>query len=91
MIKLTVINIYRSNVGILDLKKRFDIKLLKHINCKQRFAENCLEVYENCSDYISNNLRLNEIAILMFFQFYCKINRNQLEIAAEKTYSLNRY
>ena len=43
-------------------------------------------MYENRADNLSNNLRLNEISILIFFQFYCKINRNQLEIVVEATY-----
>ena len=33
----------------------------------QGFAEDCLVVYENRADYLSNNLRLNEISILTFF------------------------
>ena len=46
-------------------------------------------MYENCADHLSNDLRLNEISVLTFSQFYCKINRNQLEIAAEATYGLH--
>ena len=53
------------------------------------FAEDCLEVYKNGADNLSNNLRLNEISLLIFFQFYCKINRNQLEIVVEATYGLH--
>ena len=34
-------------------------------------------MYENRADHLSNNLRSQEISILIFFQFYCKINRNQ--------------
>ena len=52
------------------------------------FAEDCLEVYLNCPDHLSNNLRLNVISILIFFQFYCKINGNQLE-TIETTYGLH--
>ena len=48
-------------------------------------------MYENRADNLSNNLRLNEISILIFFQFYCKINRNQLEIVVEATYGLHPY
>ena len=55
------------------------------------FSEDCLEVHENYADNLSNNLRLNEISILIFFQFYCKINRNQLEIAVEATCGLHPY
>ena len=36
------------------------------------FAEDCLEVYENHADDLSTNLILQEISILIFFQFYCK-------------------
>ena len=50
-----------------------------------------MEVYENCADNLSNNLRLNEISILIFFQFYCQINRNRLEIVVETTYGLHPY
>ena len=50
-------------------------KLLKYSNYRRGFAEDCLEVIENCADHLSN-LRLNEISILTFFQFYCKISRN---------------
>ena len=37
---------------------------------------------------LMNNLRLNEISVLTFFQFYCKINRNQSETVAEPIYGL---
>ena len=52
-----------------------------------------MEVYENREDHLSNNLRLNEISTLTFFQLYCKINRNQLQIAVKATYGLhpNKY
>ena len=55
--------------------------------------EDWLEVYENRADRLSNHLRLNEISILTFFQFYFKINRNQLEIVVKATYGLhsNKY
>ena len=50
-------------------------------------------MYENCTDPLSNNLRLNEISVIRFFQIYCKINRNQLEIVLKATYDLhsNKY
>ena len=50
-------------------------------------------MYENCSNHLRNNLRLNEISVPDFFRFYCKINRNQLEIVVEITYGLhpNKY
>ena len=70
--------------------KKNVIKLLKkYTNCRRGFAEDCLEVYENCADHLHNNLRLNEISVLTFFQFYCKINRNQSEMVVEQTYGLN--
>ena len=54
------------------------------------FPEDCLKVYENCADHLSSNLRLNEISILTFFQFYSKKkNRNQSEIVSEATYDLH--
>ena len=46
-------------------------------------------MYEYDTDDLSNNLWLNEIFILIIFQFYCKINWNQLKIVAETTYGLN--
>ena len=55
------------------------------------FAEDCLEVYENCADNLSNNLRSNEISILIFFQFSKKKNRNQLEIVVEAIHGLHPY
>ena len=67
--------------GILDLKKGFE----KYISCKRGFAEDYLEVYENLADNLSNNLKLNEISILIFFQFYCEIKRNRLEIVVGAT------
>ena len=50
-----------------------------------------MEVYENRADHLSDNMTLNEISIVIFFQFYCKINRNQLEIIVETTYGVNPY
>ena len=48
-------------------------------------------MYESRADNLSNNLRLHEICILIFFQFYYKISRNQLEIVKEGTYGLDPY
>ena len=48
-------------------------------------------MYENCADRLSNNLRQNEISILIFFPFYCKINKTQLKIVLKATYGLNPY
>ena len=53
------------------------------------FAEDCLEFYENRAYNPSNNLRLHEISILNFFQFYCKISRNQLEMVDEALITYN--
>ena len=52
-------------------------------------AEDCLEVHENRTDDLSNNLKLNEISIYTFSQFYCKINGNQLKIVVEATNSVH--
>ena len=87
MIKFTIVNIL-GQTNILDLKKEND-KTLKNIpTCGRGFAENSLEGYENCADHLSNNLRLNEISVLTFFQFYCKINRNQSKTVVESIYGL---
>ena len=50
-----------------------------------------LTVYKliNHADYLSSSLRLNEISILTFLQFYCKIKRNQLELVIEGAYGLH--
>ena len=50
-------------------------------------------MYENCANNLSNNLRLNEISILIFFQFSKKKtkNRNQLEIVVEAIHGLHPY
>lgn len=50
-------------------------------------------MYENRADRLSNSLRSNKISILSFFQFFCKINRNLIEIAVKATYDLhsNKY
>ena len=69
--------------------KKDMIKLLKIYLQKARFNEDYMEVYENRADPVSNNLRLNEISILTFFQLYCKINRNKSEIFVEETYDLH--
>ena len=64
------------------------IKLLKYTSCRQGFSEDCLKEYENCADNLSNNLGLHEKSILIFFQFYFKIRRNQSEIVVEAAYDL---
>ena len=65
MIKLTIINILGQPNGILDLKKGFG-EALKNIPA---VSEDCLDVYENRTDHLSNNLRLQEISVLILFQF----------------------
>ena len=55
----------------------------------REFAEDCFEVYETCTDRLSHHLRLNKTSTLIFFQFPCKIKRNQLEIILEETFGLN--
>ena len=50
-----------------------------------------LELYKNRAERLNNNLILQEISILIFFQFYSKINRNQSQIVVETTYGLNPY
>ena len=55
------------------------------------FADDCLEVFKNRADHLNNNLILQEISMLIFFQFYCKINRNQSQMVVETTYGLNPY
>ena len=46
-------------------------------------------MYENRADNLGNNLNLNEISILILFQFYCRINKTQSEIVVEAAYGLN--
>ena len=67
------------------------IKLLKYTSCQRGFVEDCLEVSANRADHLSNDLRLQEISILIFFEFYWKINRNQSQIVVETTYGINLY
>ena len=69
-------------------KKGFD-KTLKNVPA---VSLDLLKIaWENLADNLSNNLRLNETSILIFFQFQCKINRNQLEIITAATYGLHPY
>ena len=91
MIKLTSLNILGQSNAILDSKKGFD-KTVKNISAaSEDLLMITLKMYENGADNLSNNLWLNEISILIFFQFYCIINRNQLEIVVEETYGLHPY
>ena len=71
MTKLTSINILLQPNGVLDLKKEHN-KTLKNILIVSagllRIAWKCMEIaliYLN-----NNNLRLNEISMLIVFQFY---------------------
>ena len=93
MINFTTINILGKPSFILDLKKEYIKTLKKYTNCKWGLPKDCLELYENCADPLSNNLRPNEISILTFFQIYFKINKNQLEIVVKATDGLhpNKY
>ena len=66
------------------------IKLLENIpTVSKALLRLSLEVYENRTDHVRNNLRLNETFMLFFFQCYCKIYRKQLEIIVEATYGLH--
>ena len=40
-------------------------------------------MYEDRGDHLSNKLILQEISIFIFFQFCCKINRNQSQVVVE--------
>ena len=75
MIKPTIINILGWPNGIMELKKGFD-KALKNIPAVSedllRIAWKCMKI-----DHLNNNLTLQETSIPIFFQFYCKTNRNQ--------------
>ena len=90
MIKPRIINILGQPNVILDLKKEFD-EALKNIPAVSedllRIAWKCMKI----ADHLSNNLILQGISILIFFQFYRKINRNQSQIVVETTYGLNPY
>ena len=44
-----------------------------------------MEVYENRADHLNNNLVVQKISILIFFQFYWEINRNQSQIVVKTT------
>ena len=48
-----------------------------------------MKVFENRADHLNNNLILQEISILIFFQFYCKLHRNQSQIVVETTSGVN--
>ena len=50
-----------------------------------------MELYENHSDCLSSNLKLSEISILTFSQFYFKINRIQLEIVVSSSKKAKYY
>ena len=87
MTKLTGLNILGKPNDILDSKKGSD-ETLKNISTVSedllRVARKCMKMLMPC-----NSLRLNEVSILIFFQFYCKINRNQLQTVVEATYGLH--
>ena len=50
-----------------------------------------MELYENHSDCLTSNLKLSEISILTFSQFYFKINRIQLEIVVSSSKKAKYY
>ena len=70
MIKPTIISILGWPNGILDLKKKID-KALENIPAVSE------DLPRIAWKRISNNLILQEISILIFFQFYWKINKNK--------------
>ena len=55
----------------------------------REFAEYCLQVHETCADHLSNNLRLNEISILIFLSISLQNKQKPLEIVVEATYGLH--
>ena len=59
----------------------------ENLNNNQTYNHQYL--YEDRADHLSNNLRLNKIFKLIFFQLYCKISRNQLETLREAAYGLH--
>ena len=73
--------------------KKDMIELLKICQPQWGLGEDWPKVYEYHADRLSNNLRLSENSILSFFQFYCKIKINRLEIVVKATYDLhaNKY
>ena len=68
--QITKFNILEYPNGILNFEKRFD-KILKNLPAVK---EDLLRIAWKCmkkrADNLSTNLRLNEISILIFFQFY---------------------
>ena len=80
MIKIKTVNILGQPKDILDLKIEYD-KTPKNI---PTVSEDCLEVHENCAYHLSNNLRLNEISMLIIFQFYCKISKKNNQEQLQK-------
>ena len=69
----------------MDLKKGFDETIQNIV----ALSKNCLEVYKNPVDRLGNSLWLNEISLLIFFQFYCIINKKQVKTLLETIYGLN--
>ena len=59
----------------------------ENLNNNQTYNHQYL--YEDRTDHLSNNLRLNKIFKLIFFQLCCKISRNQLETLREAAYGLH--
>ena len=73
----------------MNLKKQYD-KTLKNVpTVREDLLRIELEVYKNRADHLNNNLRVIEISLLTFFQFYFKINRYRLEVVVKATYDLH--
>ena len=51
---------------------------VENTKCKWGLLEDWLEVFVNGADGLSNNLRLNEISILTFSQFYVKVKQKPI-------------
>ena len=73
----------------MNLKKQYDKTLKNILTVSEDLLQIELEVYKNRADHLNNNLRVIEISILTFFQFYFKINRYRLEVVVKATYDLH--
>ena len=86
-----MINFKNANILMLFwIWKKDTIKLLKIYQLQVRIGWKRMKIG---LIYLRNNLRLNEISILIVLQNYCKIHGNQLGIIVKATYSLhlNKY
>ena len=57
---------------------RVIIVQVENTKCKWGLPEDWLQVFVNGTDDLSNNLRLNEISILTFSQFYVKVKQKPI-------------